>query len=126
MATYSKGVLGFISSVSGGREHGLIQSLTVDGAGETAEAPDQDGEVKAHEDFNAAADVSMEVILNTATTLPVWGQVMTVTGSLHSDGGYACRGASVNQANKDYKKCTIKGHRYLHNSLPVATDSTTT
>lgn len=126
MATYSKGVLGYIASTSGGREYGLVQTLTVDGAGETAEAPNEDGETSAHSDFNAQSDVTMDVILNTDATLPVWGQIMTVTGSLHSDGGYACRGCSIMQVNKDYKKCSIKGHRYIANSLPVTTDTTTT
>lgn len=106
MATYSKGVLATMGS------YGLIQSFTSDLTGETAEAPDEDGEVADYTDFNSGHDVSMDVIFDTTTTLPVFGAALTVLNSLGHDGTYYCRGCTLTQQGKDYKKATVKAHHY--------------
>jgi hypothetical protein len=103
---YSKGVLATMGSF------GLIQSFTSDLTGETAEAPDENGDVAAYTDFNSGHDVSMEVIFDTTTTLPAWGASLTVLNSYGHDGTYYCRGSTITQQNKDYKKATIKAHHY--------------
>ncbi len=118
----------FKGVVSGGVT-GYIQDVSYAETTETAEGLDQNGNVAFYSNFNRQADLTFSVLTG-ATAAPNTGATftatsatqsftgVTVSGNTRITGTYTITGVDITENNKDFRKLSIKGHRYLANSLP--------
>lgn len=116
MATYSHGVASYIGA--SGTRFGLRQSFSSNRQIEVAEARDASGNVADAEAYNDTTEFNMEVVLDTAATIPAPGSTISTT-----DGGTTANamltGANRSEGGTDYKRVSLSARRWNSNGIPA-------
>jgi cytoskeletal protein RodZ len=123
MATYRRGVIttGDLSAA------GLFQSRSLPTTLETVLGEDENGNVKAAQNFNPTEKVSLEMILDTSATtfdgLLARAQAQSTASTpitvTIGTAKYLVDTITPTEGNKAFKRGTVDGTRYTANTIPA-------
>jgi len=98
---------GVITAANVATTSGVIQSFSIDLGGETDKVKDEDGDIVTRIDHGAENKISIEVLCQTNTSLPVKGSELTGLGTI--DGiNFATGRVFVDSAKVDYSNTAVK------------------
>ena len=109
----------FATMSNAGAYSSVVQDFTTEAGGEREEVTDASGNVSAYDSFNKTANVSFDTVWDTGDAMPAYGATFTVAGSQTTNGVFTCDGSTVTENNKAYTRATVRGIRFLENSLPA-------
>ena len=111
MATYAFGV-----ATTEAGTYGLIQSCTATYDQELAEARDLNGDVASLNGYNETVSVTIEVIFDTAKSLPTIGGSLVLAGG-KTTGTFRITAMSVAESNTDFTRFNLTLKRWVANTI---------